>query len=200
MWRFNRTDKIGHLHTTTLGHPQVIDSPFGKVVHFDGKGDALYVDEHPLAAAWTWEVIFEPDADGSPQQRFFHLSVLDAAGHDTDARMLFEIRIVDHEWCLDTFVLNDKKKNLTLLNCQKRYPLGKWYRVTAVYDGSTLSNYVGDELQGQGKVDLAPQGRGRTSIGTRINRQDFFKGAVYEACFTRRALSVAQFLKMPRAR
>ncbi len=72
--------------------------------------------------------------------------------------------------------------------------------MTAVYDGATLSNYIGDELQGQGKVELAPQGPGRSSIGTRINRQDFFKGAIYEARFTRKALRPDKFLKMPPAR
>jgi hypothetical protein len=46
-------------------------------------------------------------------------------------------------------------------------------------------------------VRLAPQGAGRTSVGTRINRRDYFKGAVLEARMTNRALSPAEFLKVP---
>jgi Concanavalin A-like lectin/glucanases superfamily len=200
-WRLDRTDSINDHNTKTLGHPQVVAAPYGKALQFNGVDDALFVDVHPLAGAstWTWEVIFKPDADGAPAQRFFHLSVLDAQGKDTDDRMLFEIRIVDGAWCLDSFALTGEHK-LTLLNCQKRYPFGHWYRVTAVYDGKTLSNYVGDELQGQGEVALTPQGEGHASIGTRINQKDFFKGAIFESRFTREALPVRDFLKMPAPR
>jgi len=74
---------------------------------------------------------------------------------------------------------------------------GKWYRVTATYDGKTLRNYVGDELQGEGSVQLAPQRPGHSSMGVRINLKDHFKGAIYEARFTRRALPERDFLKMP---
>ncbi len=200
-WRFDRTDRIGEYPATILGHPQVVSTPYGKAVHFNGIDDALFVAVHPLAEAstWTWEVIFEPDTDGAPAQRFFHLSVLDPQEHDTNDRMLFEIRIVDGQWCLDSFAMTGEHK-LALLNCQKRYPLGKWYRVTTVYDGKTLSNYVGDDLQGQGNLEIARQGAGHTSIGTRINKQDFFKGSIYASRFTRKALGVEDFLGLPSSR
>ncbi len=77
------------------------------------------------------------------------------------------------------------------------HPLGQWYRVTAEYDGKMLRNYVGDELQGEGELHLTPQGPGHSSIGTRINQRDYFKGAVFEARFTPRALEPEEFLKMP---
>ncbi|HEV2276267.1 MAG TPA: LamG-like jellyroll fold domain-containing protein [Acidobacteriaceae bacterium] len=201
IWRFDRTSSIGGHATKVLGHPQIIDSPYGKAVQFNGVDDALFVDEHPLAgaAAWTWEVIFRPDADGKPAQRFFHLSVLDpATGKDKEDRMLFEIRIVQGQWCLDSFAQTGGHSK-ALLNCQDLHPLGRWYRVTAVYDGKTLKNYVGDEMQGEGEVQLAPQGPGHSSVGVRINLKDYFKGAVYEARFTRRALRPDEFLKMPKA-
>lgn len=199
IWMFNQISAIDDYPTHVLGHPQIIDTPFGKAVQFNGINDALFIDDHPLAGAttWTWEVIFRPDADGNPEQRFFHLSVLDpATGKDTDDRMLFEIRIVNGQWCLDSFAQTGDQK-LALLNRQKLYPAGKWYRVTAVYYGATLRNYVGDELQGQGPLRLAPQGPGHSSVGVRINLIDYFKGAIYESRFTRRALPVDEFLKMP---
>jgi hypothetical protein len=199
VWMFNQISAIGGKATQVLGHPVVIETPLGKAVQFNGVDDALFLAVHPLAGAdtWTWEVIFRPDADGAPAQRFFHLSVLDpATGKDIDDRLLFEIRIVNGQWCLDSFAMAGGQSK-TLLNCDKLHPLGKWYRVTAVYDGTTLRNYVGDELQGEGSVHLVPQRPGHSSVGVRINLKDHFKGAIYEARFTRRALTPSEFLKMP---
>jgi hypothetical protein len=199
VWRFDKISLLGGHATKVLGHPEVIDTPYGKAVQFNGVDDALFVDVHPLAGAetWTWEIIFRPDAGGAAEQRFFHLSVLDpATGADKNDRLLFETRIVNGEWCLDSYAMaqgHDK----TLLNCHKLHPLGQWYRITAVYDGKTLKNYVGSELQGEGKVQLAPQGPGHSSVGVRINLEDYFKGAVFEARFTRSALRPENFLKMP---
>jgi hypothetical protein len=200
IWWFNNVDSVGGHPTHVLGHPHLIDSPFGKAIEFNGVNDALFVDVHPLAGAseYTWEVIFRPDADGAQAQRFFHLAETDpATGKDTDNRMLFEIRIVKGEWCLDSFTQSSDGSHRTLLNCDDLHPLGKWYRVTAVYDGKMLRNYVGDEMQGEGELHLTPQGQGHTSIGTRINLRDYFKGAIYEARFTPRALKPEEFLKMP---
>jgi len=200
IWRFDRTDSIGGRPTMILGHPHLIDSPFGKAVEFNGVDDALFVDNHPLAGAstYTWEVIFRPDADGTQAQRFFHLAEVDPkTGQDTDNRMLFEIRIVKGQWCLDSFAQSSNGSHRTLLNCDDLHPLGQWYRVTAVYDRKMLRNYVGDEMQGEGELDLVPQGQGHASIGTRINRRDYFKGAIFEARFTPRALEPSEFLKMP---
>lgn len=199
IWRFDKLEGIGGYRTKVLGHPQVIKTPLGKAVQFDGVGDALFVDDLPLAGAatWTWDVIFRPDG-GAEEQRFFHLSVLDpATGKDTDDRMLFEIRVRDSQWCLDSYA-KAGPGGKALLNCDKKYALGKWYRVTAVYDGTTLSNYVGDELQGQGPVHLNPQGKGHSSIGVRATLVNYFHGAVLEARFTPRALPVSDFLKMPK--
>ena len=47
-------------------------------------------------------------------------------------------------------------------------------------------------VQASGAVRLAPQGAGRTSVGTRINRVDYFKGAVLLARMSRRALGTAE--------
>jgi hypothetical protein len=199
IWRFDQLESVGGHPTTALGHPHLIDSPYGKAVEFNGVDDALFVPTHPLAgvSAFTWEVIFRPDADGAEAQRFFHLQEVDAiTGQDTRNRMLFEIRIVNGQWCLDSFA-NTNGHERTLLNCQLLHPLGKWYRVTAVYDGKLFSNYVDSELEGSGELHLAPQGPGRSSIGTRINKTFFFKGAILMARMTPRALPPEQFLQMP---
>jgi hypothetical protein len=200
VWRFDQTATLGGHPVKVLGHPTVIDTPMGKAVAFNGVGDALLVDVHPLAgaAAWTWEMVFRPDADGDPEQRVFHLQSVDpATGLDiAGERMLFEIRIRDGQWCLDSFAAAGGESR-TLLNCEKMHPFGPWYRVTAVYDGKMLRNYVGDEMQGEGELAIAPAGPGRASAGTRIDLRNFYKGAMYEARFTQSALPGKDFLKMP---
>lgn len=199
VWRFDRTDMIGGHPTQILGHPQVIDSPYGKAVQFGGNGDALIVPEHPLAGATasTWEVIFRPDGDGAEAQRFFHLASQDpATGADLDSRMLFEIRIVNGQWCLDSYAGNTGQQ-ITLLNCKALHPMDQWYRVTAVWDGKVMRNYVGDELQGEGPLVMEAEGPGRSSIGMRLNKVFPFKGAVFEARMVPRALKPEEFLKMP---
>jgi hypothetical protein len=199
IWRFDRLDRMGGYATQVLGHPQIIETPYGNAVQFNGLDEAIFVPDHPLAGAstYTWEVIFRPDAGGAPAQRFFHLQEQDpATRQDTPNRMLFEIRIVNGQWCLDSFAASGSS-NRTLLNCRLLHPLGRWYRVTAVYDGHELRNYVGVELQGEGSLDLKPQLAGHSSIGVRINKVDWFKGAVLMARFTPRALKPSEFLKMP---
>ena len=200
VWRFDKIGEVGGHSTEVLGHPAVIDTPMGKAVQFNGVDDALFVKVHPLAGAeqWTWEMIFKPDADGKPEQRVFHLQAIDpATGQDiADERMLTEIRIRDGQWCLDSFATAGGQSR-ALLNCDKKYPFGPWYRVTAVYDGKTLKNYVGDELQGEGELHVRPQQPGRSSMGVRINLRDYYKGAFYAARFTRSALGVGDFMKMP---
>lgn len=200
VWNFNRINSLGGHLTTVLGHPRIIHSPYGKAVEFNGVDDALFVNVHPLAhdATWTWEVIFRPDADGAEAQRFFHLQETDASGADVKNHMTLEIRIVNGEWCLDSFAVSNGVR-IPLLNCKLTHPLGKWYRVTFVYDGKEARNYVDSELEGSGEAELAPQGDGRTSIGTRITKTFYFKGAMLMARFTPRALQPGEFLKFPAA-
>jgi hypothetical protein len=50
--------------------------------------------------------------------------------------------------------------------------------------------------EGAAEVHLEPQGPGRSSVGVRINRVNYFKGAIRMARFTPRALPPAEFLKV----
>lgn len=197
-WRFDRTDLIGGHKTEVFGHPRVVTTPYGKALQFNGTDDALIIPQHPLAGAstYTWEVFFRPDG-GNFAQRFFHLQEQDpATGLDTGNRMLFEIRVVNGQWCLDSFA-SSGENHRALLNCKLLHPLGRWYVVTAVYDGKELRNYVDGQLQGEGSLQLKPQLRGRSSVGMRINHKFFFKGAILMARMTPRALPPREFLKLP---
>jgi hypothetical protein len=196
-WTFDRIDQIGGHKTTILGDPRVIDSPVGKAVEFDGVDDALFFDVHPLAGAktFTWEAIFRPDG-GEVEQRWFHLNESPATGVDTENRMLFEIRAIDGQWCLDAYIQTGEARK-ALLDRKKLQPLGEWYHVAAVYDGREFRSYINGVEDGAAELTLAPQGPGRASVGVRINKVFYFKGAVAKARFTHRALSPGEFLKLP---
>ena len=202
VWIFDRTDKLGGHATTVLGHPKVIKTPVGKAVEFDGKQDALFVDVHPLegAEAFTWEVIFRPDADGAEAQRFFHLAVWDPKTKvDTEARLLFEIRVGGGKWYLDSFAnAGPGKASKALMDKTRQFPAGQWYAVQQVYDGKQYRNYVNGMQVGFADVRLEPQGPGHSSAGVRINKVDYFKGAIREARFTKRALTPDEFLTVPK--
>ena len=193
VWKFDSLTQIGGHAVKAEGHPRVIATPAGKAVEFGGVDDALFLDVHPLAGAetFTWEVIFRPDVGGAAEQRFFHLQE-----NGTDTRMLFEIRVIEGKWCLDSFALSGKESK-ALMDRGKLHPLGVWHHAAAVYDGREYRNYVDGVLEGAADVHLAPQGAGRTSVGTRINRRDYFKGAIAQARFTKGALTPAEFLKLP---
>jgi Concanavalin A-like lectin/glucanases superfamily len=196
-WRFDRLDKIGGHKATLIGQPKVIDSPVGKAVEFDGVDDGLFIDHHPLAGAtsFTWEAVFRPDG-GQREQRWFHLNERDSrTSADTENRMLLEIRVVDDQWYLDSYIQSGDA-NHALLNPQALHPLRAWYHVAAVYDGVEFRNYVNGIEQGSARLHITPQGQGRTSVGVRINKVFYFKGAVHVARFTRRALAPSEFLKL----
>ncbi len=199
IWHFDRLDNIGGHKTTLLGEPVMIDSTVGKAVLFDGVDDALDIESHPLAGAqtFTWEAIFRPDG-GEIEQRWFHLSQRDpATGLDTDNRMLFEIRVAGDNWFLDSFTQSGSASK-ALMNRTALHPLKAWYHVASVYDGREFRNYVDGVPEGSAEIEFAPHGPGHTSVGMRINKVFYFKGAVHLARFTRRALSPSEFLPPPR--
>ncbi len=120
VWKFDSIAQIGGHKVTAEGHPRVIATPAGKAVEFGGVEDALFLNVHPLAGAetFTWEVIFRPDVGGAAEQRFFHFQE-----NGTETRMLFEIRVRDGKWCLDSFAQSGTESK-ALLNCEKLHTLG----------------------------------------------------------------------------
>jgi len=215
IWRFDNLTKIGDTQVTTVGRPQVVDTSVGKVIHFESRGntnssnpesgnptgDALFLNASPLSgdATYTFEVIFRPSSKGAPAQRFFHLQ-----DNNSQSRRMFEIRIVNMQWCLDTVGINvdhDPEQHGVTLVCDSAHlhPLDRWYVVTATYDGKTLRGYIDGELQGEIGVTLAALPPGTTSVGTRIDKRDFFTGDVYSARFINSVLPPTGFLKVPDA-
>jgi hypothetical protein len=193
-WRFGSVTSIGGSKTTVLGHPRVIETPYGRAVQFNGVDDALFLHAHPMEGVrtWTWEVVFRPDHAGNAEQRFFHFQE-----EGSDNRMLFEIRVIGDQWCLDSFAKGGAGSK-ALMDRAKLHPLGQWYSVATVYDGHELRNYVDGVLEGSGEVALEPLKAGGTSVGVRYTKVDYFKGAVLLSRTTPKVLQPAEFLKKPR--
>jgi len=211
-WRFDNLSKIGGMQVTTVGNPQLVDTSIGKAIHFEGhgntgakpetgnpSGDALLLNTAPLSgdATYTFEVIFRPSSKGAPAQRFFHMQ-----DSNSQSRRMFEIRIINNQWCLDTVgidIHNGPEQHGVAIACDAAHlhALDRWYAVAATYDGKTLRSYVDGELQAEFAVTLAPLPPGTTSVGTRIDKRDFFTGDVYSARFTPSVLPPADLLKVP---
>jgi len=201
-WRFDSLTQVAGLPATVVGSPKLIDTGIGKAIHFEGHGDtgdAIFLDNLPLAGTltYTFELIFRPSSAGHPEQRIFHLQ---EAG--SQSRRMFEIRIHDDKWCLDTVAINDPPERAhsgVIMNCdpQHLFPVDRWYAVAAVYDGKILRGFVDGVLQGEIAVTLQPLSKGGTSVGTRFNKRDFFTGDMFSARFTPKTLTPDQFLRVP---
>ncbi|MBM3763075.1 MAG: LamG domain-containing protein [Acidobacteria bacterium] len=189
VWKFDRLDRIAKHKCSILGQPKVISTKNGKAVEFNGETDAIFLDTHPLAGAatWTWEVIFCPYRGGRPEQRFFHLQE-----SGSQSRLLLETRLIGDQWCLDSFAASSADKQ-TLIDRTLLHPLDEWHHVAFRYDGQELCHFVNHKLELSAKVNLTPQREGKCSVGVRINKVDYFKGAVRWAKFTRSPLPKNQF-------
>ena len=201
VWRFGQLDQIA-APLTFEGAPVRVDGPASiagggqGALQFDGVDDALFIGAHPLAGAETFafEAVFRPDG-GAFEQRWLHLETDEATPQGQNpggTRFLFEIRVYDDQWALDTFA-KGPGYHQTMLFPDKRHPVGRWHHVAQTYDGTTYRAFVNGELQGEAAIAFSPQGPGRASVGTRINRRSYFNGAVAEARFTKRYLRPDQF-------
>jgi hypothetical protein len=190
VWNIDNLQSIAGLRTSIVGAPVVIETPAGKAVQFDGREDALFVEQHPLAglSEFTVEVIFRPDSGGAGAQRYFHMEENGGGG-----KVLFETRLFGDSFVADVFVESGAGE-VALYAPEKKHPLDAWYNVTAVIDGKRARHFVNGVEELSVNLGFTPHGPGRTSIGVRINRLYYFKGAIRQARFTPRALTPAEFL------
>lgn len=205
-WRFDRLDAVAGVPARVEGDPRLIATKAGRALAFDGIDDAAFVPVHPLAGAarFTFEAIFRPDG-GAFEQRWFHLAEADPAApaglfppvKPSGPRFLFEIRVVANGWYLDAFTAGPGYSK-ALMAPEKLHALGKWHHVAQTFDGHTYRSFVNGDLQAESPLAFVPQGPGYASIGTRINRRNYFRGAVHSARFTKRALAPEEFMKLPK--
>ena len=101
LWVLDNLKEVGGHEAKIEGNPNVIRTPYGQALAFDGRDDAAILETNPLtgARAFTIEVIFRPDPGGNREQRFLHMQASE------DRRVLIETRVNDNnEWFLDTFI------------------------------------------------------------------------------------------------
>lgn len=191
IWKIDNLKKIGGNKVTILGDPKIIKTAHGKAVWFDGVDDGIFLETNPLAGAteFTVEAVFRPDAGGLAEQRWFHIEDTE----NVESRAMLETRLNGNEWFLDTFIKSGENR-LPLFAENFKHPVGQWYSIALVFDGSEMRHYVNGKLELSGKLSIKPMGKGRTSIGVRQNKVYWFKGAVRKARFTNRALSPKEFL------
>ena len=193
VWEINQLDSIGGHKLTILGSPRVINTPQGKAVEFDGKGDGIFIDANPVAGLqqFTAEVVFKPYAEGPTEQRFLHFQ----ERGDTEDRLLFETRLTgDGHWFLDTFIKSGEG-NHTLKAEKALHKIGPWYHAAVTMDGKTMRHYVNGVEELSAETNFKPQGKGQTSIGVRLNKVFWYKGAIRQVRITPKVLSAKEFLK-----
>ena len=188
-WKIDNLNEIGGQPVTVMGNPQLIAAP--AAVLFDGIDDGLVVKTNPIAGAraFTLEAIFRPDASGSKEQRWFHIQQ-----DNSENRVLLETRLIGEEWFLDTFIKSGENSR-PLYAENFKHPVGVWYHVALVYDGKEMRHYVDGKLELSGPLIISPLDQGQTSIGVRMNRLYWFKGAIRKARFTAKALAPNDFMR-----
>lgn len=192
-WHLERLDQIGGLRTNVVGQPHLADSDRGKAIAFDGQDDGVFLPVNPLAGLekFTAEVIFQPASDGPREQRFVHFQE-----DGSENRLLFEIRLRDdRQWFLDTF-LKTSDGNYTLYAELSPHPLGPWYHAAAVVDGQTMRHYVNGQEELATPIKFAPLKAGQSSLGVRINRVSWYRGAIRRIRVTPRVLAPKEFLRI----
>ena len=207
VWKFDNLSRIGGMTPKVEGSPQLVESPVGKAVQFNGKDTGLFFPGRPLVGAKTFtiEAIFRPEG-GDFQQRWMHIAETDpktgldanpGGTSDPNPRFMFEVRVVDGQWYMDAFV-NSASGSKALIDPKKLHPINQWYAVEQSYDGKTYRSYVNGVLENEGDVAFTPHGAGHMMVGVRMNHVNYFKGSVAEARFTDRALKPSEFLKLPK--
>ena len=193
VWEFNQLESLGGHKLTIVGSPRLIDTPLGKAWEFDGKADGVFIDANPVAGLkqFTAEVVFRPYPDGPKEQRFLHFQ----ERGDTEDRLLFETRLTDDgHWFLDTFIKSGEG-NHTLKAEKSLHKIGPWYHAAVTMDGKMMRHYVNGVEELSAETNFKPQGEGQTSVGVRLNKVFWYKGAIRQVRITPRVLDPKEFLK-----
>jgi hypothetical protein len=78
---------------------------------------------------------------------------------------------------------------LALLDRTRTHAAGQWHWVALRYDGRRMTSWVDGRQELQGALEFAPMKSGQTSLGVRLNRVYWFKGAIREVRFHPTALA-----------
>jgi hypothetical protein len=192
VWEVDNLKAIGGQPASAEGGPQVIATDRGPAVSFDGQDDAIFLETNALegCAAFTVEALFRPAADGPHEQRFFHVQETDG-----ESRVLLELRVVPGGlWYADTFIRAGRKQ-CALVDPKLTHPCDQWHTLALVCDGKQMTHYVNGVKELARGMLFAPLGKGRTSLGVRLNRVSWFKGTLRRIRITPRALTPEELLR-----
>ncbi len=192
-WRVDNLSQIGGNSFTILGNPKVISTDIGPSIEFDGIKDGLIFNTNPMNGAtteFTVEIILKPYSGGAIEQRYLHFE------QDTNNRILTELRNPSNiNWSLDTFIKSGSSSQ-TLLDLNLVHSLDNWVHVALVYKEGVMTDYVNGNKELEGLVIYQPVSSGQTSIGVRLNKVSWFKGAIHSVKVTHAALNPIDFMKV----
>jgi len=189
--------------TETFGAPQLIETPLGTAIHFDGVDDAVWLDSVPVAGleAFTLEVVFRQAGDAAFEQRFLHIGTM-------GNRILFETRVTpERTWYFDAFVNlgtpdptpenpNPARRSAVLIDEALQHPADRWYGLALTASPDGLVSYVDGVEQCRSELPWEPLvTEGFTSVGVRQNKVCWFKGDIYKIRITPRVLEPKDFLQ-----
>ena len=86
------------------------------------------------------------------------------------------------QWALDTFLLSGTSQS-ALLDQKRLHPAGRWHWAALRYSEGRMESFVDGRKELEGRVDFKPMKPGRTSVGVRLNRVYWYKGAIREIIF-----------------
>lgn len=180
----------GKQYLSVSGNPKITDSPYGKAVWFNGVNDGLFLPGNPIKGltSFTVETVIKPDADGPVEQRYLHI------GESDSDRLLIETRTNANQWYLDTFILSGESKN-ALIDTSLVHPCNAWYHVVLTLDATgQMTNYINGKKEITGHVDFKPFTSGEMSIGARMNKVSWYKGAIYKIRISPGVLKPKEFM------
>jgi hypothetical protein len=193
IWKLDRLDAVGGKTPVVEGAPKIVrDASGAAAAWFNGRSDGVVVPGNPIAgrAQFTIEILFFPEADGLPAQRFLHIE------DEIPRRALIETRLnKSGQWWLDTFLFQDEK-GLPLIDPKKVHPTDRWYWAALRYDGKRMTSFVNGVKELEGDIAFGPMVGGETSLGVRLNRVYWFKGAIREVRFHPTAIEPAELQRV----
>lgn len=171
------------------GKPQIVNSPYGDAVSFNGIDNAFFLNELPLKSLqeFTVEMVFKPETNGVFEQRILHM------GESTKDRILLEIRAVNNNWYFDGYAASGTNKK-ALIEEKLIHPLEQWYHVAFVVTPKSLTTFVNGKQELQEEFPFLPIESGQTSIGVRMNKVCWFKGAIYKIRITPKQIKPNDFI------
>lgn len=171
------------------GKPQIVNSPYGDAVSFNGIDNAFFLNELPLKSLqeFTVEMVFKPETNGVFEQRILHM------GESTKDRILLEIRAVNNNWYFDGYAASGTNKK-ALIEEKLIHPLEQWYHVAFVVTPKSLTTFVNGKQELQEEFPFLPIESGQTSIGVRMNKVCWFKGAIYKIQITPKQIKPNDFI------